>query len=249
MATRRPTAPRPRAGQSAATASSAATRTTTTAASKTASSTASKAASKTATTSSKNATGKVPAPTRGPARAAARPASRPGARSAGRTSSRSGSRAGSRGAGASRRPSRSARAARSRPPVIRPMTAVAGVLVVLALLIAPYVRPWISQRSQISAAQEELARLQKDVGNLTAERERWNDPAYVAAQARYRLKYVNPGEIAFALLDDTAAATVADPRVAAVAVPHQDVTRPWYDTLWGSVTSAGDPTTRQPPRS
>lgn len=125
------------------------------------------------------------------------------------------------------------------------MTALAGVLVVLALLIAPYVRPWVSQRSQIAAAEQEMAELQQDVTDLTAERRRWDDPSYVAAQARARLKYVNPGEIAYSLLDDTASSAAADPRVAAVAVPHQDVTRPWYDTLWGSVTAAGDPTTRQ----
>ena len=118
----------------------------------------------------------------------------------------------------------------------------------LILLIAPYVRPWVSQRSQISAAQDEMATLQRDVQQLTAERARWNDPAYVATQARARLNYVKPGEIAYSLVDDTATDASADPRLAAVAVPHHDAARAWYDTLWGSVTSAGDPTTRQPAR-
>lgn len=140
------------------------------------------------------------------------------------------------------------RPANNRPPVIRPMTALAGVVVVLILLIAPYVRPWVSQRSQISAAQDEMATLQRDVQQLTAERARWNDPAYVATQARARLNYVKPGEIAYSLVDDTATDASADPRLAAVAVPHHDAARAWYDTLWGSVTSAGDPTTRQPAR-
>lgn len=140
----------------------------------------------------------------------------------------------------------SSRTARNRPPVIRPMTALAGVLVVLVLLIAPYVRPWVSQRSQISAAQQERAELERDVQTLTAERERWRDPAYVATQARERLKYVKPGEIAYSLLDDVSPVLAADPRLAAVAVPEQDAARSWYDTFWGSVVTAGDPTTRQP---
>ncbi len=126
------------------------------------------------------------------------------------------------------------------------MTAIAGVLVVLALLIAPYVRPWVGQRSQIAAAREEVGNLQDEVAAHEFERGRWNDPAYVAAQARNRLGYVKPGEIAYSVLDDVSAAASADPRQAGVAVPHQDAGRPWYDTLWGSVRTAGDPTTRQP---
>lgn len=128
--------------------------------------------------------------------------------------------------------------------MIRPVTALAGVLVVLTLLIAPYVRPWVSQRSQIAAAEQDVISLQNDVARLTAERARWNDPAYVEAQARERLKYVKPGEIAYGLLDDGAGAVSADPREAAVAVPRQDAARPWYSTLWGSVEAAGDPTTQ-----
>jgi hypothetical protein len=129
--------------------------------------------------------------------------------------------------------------------VIRPATALAGVLVALTLLVAPYVRPWVGQRSQIAAAREEVAQLEADVARLTAERARWDDPAFVAAQARDRLHYVKPGDVALTVLDDVAAPVSADPRDATVAVPEQDVSRPWYGTLWRSLQTAGDPTTRQ----
>lgn len=131
--------------------------------------------------------------------------------------------------------------------MIRPATALAGVLVVLALLVAPYVRPWVSQRSQIAAAEDDVARLRAEVSDLQEQRARWDDPAYVAAQARGRLKYVKPGEVAYTLLDDVAPPESADPRAAAVAVPDQDASRPWYGTLWRSIETAGDPTTRQDP--
>jgi len=177
--------------------------------------------------------------------AAAKPvAKRPGAgtRAPGRPASRPGAARSGAGPGRAARPTRTGRA---RPPVIRPVTALAGVLVVLTLLIAPYVRPWVSQRSQISAAKQEVLSLQEEVAQLTAEQQRWNDPAFVEAQARDRLKYVKPGEIAYAVLGDAAGEGSADPRDAAVAVPRQDAARPWYATLWGSVEAAGDPTTRQ----
>ncbi len=37
-----------------------------------------------------------------------------------------------------------------RLPVVRPVTMMSGVLVILALLIAPYVRPYLAQRSQLA---------------------------------------------------------------------------------------------------
>jgi hypothetical protein len=122
---------------------------------------------------------------------------------------------------------------------------ISGVLVVLALLLAPYVRPWLAQRSQIAAATAEVARLERDVSALEAERARWNDPAYVKAQARTRLLYVMPGEKGYVVLDDRGVATrPADPRSAGVAVPKTS-DEIWYETLWESVRLAGDPTTEQ----
>jgi len=127
--------------------------------------------------------------------------------------------------------------------MIRPATAVAGLFVVLALLIAPYLRPWVTQRAQISAAKQQVAELQADVTTLRAEQRRWEDDAFVEAQARQRLKYVFPGEIAYVMLD-RGSTTTADPRTASSVVPQVDLTRPWYDTLWHSMETAGDPNTR-----
>jgi hypothetical protein len=116
---------------------------------------------------------------------------------------------------------------------------MSGVLVILALLIAPYVRPWLAQRSQLAQGRDEVARLQKDVDALTAERNRWDDPAYVKAQARARLHLVMPGEVGYVNLAparDTSPG--ADPRSAEAALPprHDEA---WYGALWQSVVGAG----------
>jgi hypothetical protein len=116
---------------------------------------------------------------------------------------------------------------------------MSGVLVILALLIAPYVRPWLAQRSQLAQGREEVARLQREVDGLTAERNRWDDPAYVKAQARARLHLVMPGEIGYVNLDPaTGRSRDADPRSAEAALPprHDDA---WYGALWQSVVGAG----------
>jgi hypothetical protein len=118
---------------------------------------------------------------------------------------------------------------------------MSGVLVILALLIAPYVRPWLSQRSQLVQGREEVARLQQQVDALKAERDRWDDPAYVKAQARARLHLVIPGEVGYVNLEPTRpVAGSTDPRSADAALPprHDGA---WYGALWQSVVGAGAP--------
>jgi hypothetical protein len=123
---------------------------------------------------------------------------------------------------------------------------LSGVLVVLVLLLAPYVRPWVNQRSQISQGQDQVRALQQQVDELTAQRERWNDPAFVRAQARARLLVVMPGETGYVVLDDDAAPAAApDPRSATAVLPGDAAGRPWYARVWDSVRTAGDPTTEQ----
>jgi hypothetical protein len=117
---------------------------------------------------------------------------------------------------------------------------LSGVLVILALLIAPYVRPWLAQRSQLEQSRAEVSRLQSDVARLEAERDRWDDPSYIRAQARTRLGLLNPGEVGYVRLDPRAAARATDPRSAQAAVPPRHDTA-WYGTLWQSVVGAGAP--------
>jgi hypothetical protein len=120
---------------------------------------------------------------------------------------------------------------------------MSGVLVILALLIAPYVRPYLAQRSQLAEGRQELVRLQREVDALRTERDRWNDPDYVKAQARSRLHMVLPGEVGYVNLEPSRrAAARTDPRSAAAAVPPRSG-EAWYGTLWQSVRTAGTPNT------
>jgi hypothetical protein len=121
-----------------------------------------------------------------------------------------------------------------------------GVLLVLALLLGPYIRPWVTQRAQLADGRRELADLQRQVDDLTAERQRWNDPAYVAAQARTRLQFVMPGETGLVMLPESEPApAAADPRSAAAALPAGNASQVWYTKVWDSIRNAGDPTTEQ----
>jgi len=135
---------------------------------------------------------------------------------------------------------------RTRPPVIRPVTILSGVLVVVVLLLAPYLRPWVDQRSQIDDGRDQVETLQHQVDALSAELRRWDDPAYVRAQARQRLNFVMPGESGYVLLNDTAQPAVRpDPRSVTAALPSDGDSRVWYTKVWDSIRIAGDPTTEQ----
>jgi hypothetical protein len=119
---------------------------------------------------------------------------------------------------------------------------LAGVTVVLVILIAPYLRPWLAQRSDIADQQARVQALQRQVDELTAERNRWNDPTYVRTQARDKLNFVMPGELGYVVLDDGVEPRASDPARQAALDAARVNGRAWYDALWQSVQLAGDPT-------
>jgi len=119
-----------------------------------------------------------------------------------------------------------------------------GVLVVLAVLLAPALRSYLGQRGDVAALEQKVARQRAAVKQLERQRAAWDDPAYVTAQARNRLKFVLPGEKAYTVIDPGPEPTSAAGQVKAAArTARQD--RSWFGNLWGSleVVGRGDPST------
>ena len=160
---------------------------------------------------------------------------------------------------AGRRPARpGARASRTtRVPVRTPAPAVAGRqkrepgtprrslltprAAVLALVVAGLLasaalplREYLRQRAEIAELQSTQAAARERIAALEAERERLQDPAYIAAEARRRLHFVLPGETAYVVLapEELPAEQAAKAKAAA---------RPWYSQLWSSVQEADRP--------
>lgn len=77
---------------------------------------------------------------------------------------------------------------------------IVGALVVLA----PSLRILVEQQQEIAALEARVAQQQAAVEGLTAEIDRWSDPAYIESQARDRLLYVKPGDISYLVIDDGA---------------------------------------------
>jgi len=111
--------------------------------------------------------------------------------------------------------------------------ALAVVIFMLAVLLAPPAQRFFAQRAQISALQHQLSASEDRVKQARAELERWKDPAYIKAQARTRLHFVMPGETQYIVIDPNTSETQHSSSAAiADALPAQAA---WYQRLVSSV--------------
>jgi hypothetical protein len=117
---------------------------------------------------------------------------------------------------------------------------LAAVAVVLALLVLPYVQKWMVQQREIAAVRADNAKARQQVGALETERNRWQDPEYVKAEARRRLFYVMPGETGFVVVDSQPPQKAAADPAHAAAAQVKNGDRPWFGDLWDSLRVAGE---------
>lgn len=119
----------------------------------------------------------------------------------------------------------------------------AMILLVIALAVAvvlPSLRAYVNQQEVLGELRAEAEHARDEVDDLTAEVARWEDSAYIVAQARERLTLVFPGETPYRVVD---AETVDGPVAGSPAAdrePEAMAGAPWYTQLWGSVVAAGE---------
>ncbi|GMA20566.1 septum formation initiator family protein [Arsenicicoccus piscis] len=122
-------------------------------------------------------------------------------------------------------------------PISRRVIALAAILVLLAVMLAPTTRRYVAQRNEIAALQSEIVKQQAEVDALAEQRARWNDPRYVEQQARERLHLAKPGETVYSVLEPAAPST-GGTRARVVGVDLGDRSAPWYTQLWGTLDRA-----------
>ncbi|WP_158257155.1 FtsB family cell division protein [Kineococcus xinjiangensis] len=111
-----------------------------------------------------------------------------------------------------------------------------SLLVVLAVFLVPSLQKWLQQRSQIAELRAGIVAQEQQLALSRAEELRWDDPAYVQAQARARLQYVVPGEDHY-VIDGPSSADEVDPAETAATVPRPE--EAWYANVWESLRVAG----------
>ncbi len=131
-----------------------------------------------------------------------------------------------------------------RPPrTITVRTLVLGLVMLVAFIVlAPTLRAYLTQSEQRRVVEAEYAATTARVEELRRELGRWQDPAFIQAQARDRLAYVMPGEVPYRVIDPQTvpsedAADLAG--LEAAVQPGPQV--PWYLTVWDSVVESGTP--------
>ena len=113
------------------------------------------------------------------------------------------------------------------------------VVLVAFVLVYPTLGSYLSARAEVEQLRAARDAALAENADLEADLKRWDDDAYIVAQARERLSFVMPGETAFRVVDpETVPDTPAD---VGGAVPEtaDGATRPWYATVWESVEIAG----------
>jgi cell division protein FtsB len=123
--------------------------------------------------------------------------------------------------------------------------AVLSVLVVLALSYANSLRIYLDQQRDLAEAAQQIQERTARIAQLEDELERWNDPAYIKAQARERLGWLLPGETGYRVIGPD-----GKPLGTGVVLNSENELPPgehpamWFDRLWGSVETADKPTRR-----
>jgi cell division protein FtsB len=116
---------------------------------------------------------------------------------------------------------------------------VAVLLLIVAALIvlAPSLRVLVEQQQEIAELERRVAEQQAVVDELQTDIDRWQDPAYIEAQARDRLLYVYPGDITFLVIDD--GLTVENDAAQPVSDEIQSTRIDWTRALLSSIVTAG----------
>ncbi|GAA0336864.1 FtsB family cell division protein [Micropruina glycogenica] len=120
--------------------------------------------------------------------------------------------------------------------------AVFSVLVILTLSYANSLRIYLEQQRDLGEAQQQIAQRTAQISDLQDELNRWNDPAFVKAQARDRLGWLLPGEKGFKVIGPDGkplgTGVVLDSQTELPPGEHSEM---WFDRLWGSVQTADNP--------
>ena len=108
------------------------------------------------------------------------------------------------------------------------------VLFVVAITLAPPIQNYFSQRAQINALKTQISDNQAMLDKAADELAQWDDPEFVASQARARLHFVFPGERRYIVVGNEEIENNDQQTKVSGQLP---VGIPWYSRLISSITS------------
>jgi hypothetical protein len=116
------------------------------------------------------------------------------------------------------------------------------LVLVLAVSYFNSLRVYFDQEREIEVARTEVTQRTQAISDLEDELQRWQDPAYVKAQARSRLGWVMPGEVGYRVIGSDGLPIDTNVQIEqSGSVPPGEEPPTWYESLWGSVETADNP--------
>ncbi len=130
----------------------------------------------------------------------------------------------------------------SRLGLTRRALIVIAVVVLLGLSYANSLRIYVGQANDLATAEAQIKERSDRIAELEDELRRWDDPAFVRAQARERLGWVVPGETGFRVLGPDGkplgSGVVITSQTKLPAGEHAEM---WFDRVWASMQAADSP--------
>jgi cell division protein FtsB len=123
--------------------------------------------------------------------------------------------------------------------------ALGVVVLALAVSFISTFQIYVRQQHEMAVADQQIRDSTAQIATLETELARWNDPAYVRAQARERLGWAMPGETGFRLVDDNGNPIGGGVTLESAQRPvagEDDLT--WWQRLNGSLATADSPVRR-----
>ena len=108
------------------------------------------------------------------------------------------------------------------------------VLFVVAITLAPPIQNYFTQRAQINALKTQISDNQAMLDKAAYELAQWDDPEFVASQARARLHFIFPGERQYIVVGNEEIENNDQQTKVSGQLP---VGIPWYSRLISSITS------------
>jgi cell division protein FtsB len=117
-----------------------------------------------------------------------------------------------------------------------------AIIVLFVVVLAPSLRTLIQQQEQIAQQQQQVAAQKDDVAQKKQDVARWDDPAYIEAQARDRLLYVYPGEESYLVMGSESTKRSGRPETDSGTPVSSTVQTPkvdWVQAMLSSVLESG----------
>ncbi|WP_051706102.1 FtsB family cell division protein [Nocardioides aequoreus] len=139
----------------------------------------------------------------------------------------------------------SARAtAEAAPPRRRFTHRMAVLVLVVGVLVVSYassMRAYLDQRSHLADLRAQIASTEQDIESLEREQRRWDDEAFLEAQARERFGWVMPGETSYQVIGRDGEPLVATDDLPDPGSVPEELPEAWWSKVWGTVETADHP--------